>query len=293
MPISIAIPFYNAEKYLEDAIRSVFAQTYKDWELILIDDGSTDGSLKIAKSIKDPRVRVYSDGKNKKLAARLNEITRLAKYEYIARMDADDLMSPTRIEKQLKVLENNPGIDIVSTGVYSVTNDLKLIGIRGVDTKKIEFKELLFKKKGIVHAAVLGRKSWFVRNKYNPTLKIAQDYDLWLKSSLKNDLKVCTIATPLYYYREEGNATSKKLRTAYKNERVMYKKYAGKYALQLLLKSYIKSAIVLFLGKIHKLDILLNKRSSGVIDSKLIQIFEKEITIIKSTNVPGFPVKKL
>lgn len=291
MSISIAIPFYNAEKYLADAIRSVFAQTHKNWELILIDDGSTDGSLKIAKSVQDPRVRVYSDGQNKKLATRLNEITQLAKFDIIARMDADDLMSPTRLEKQLKILENNQDIDIVSTGVYSVTNNLKLIGIRGVDTKKIEFKELLFKKKGIVHAAVLGRKNWFVRNQYNPTLKIAQDYDLWLKSSLKNDLKVCTIATPLYYYREEENATSKKIIAAYKNERAMYKKYAGKYYVQLLLKSYVKSMIVYFLGKIHKLEFLLNKRGSGVIDSELLQLFNKEIAVIKSTNVTGLPVK--
>jgi len=291
MPISIAIPFYNAENYLADAIRSVFAQTYQDWELILIDDGSTDGSLEIANSVKDPRVHVYSDGLNKKLATRLNEVTQLANYDFIARMDADDLMSPTRLEKQLKILENNPNIDIVSTGVYSVTNDLKLIGIRGADTKKIEFKELLFKKKGIVHAAVLGRKSWFLRNQYNPTLKIAQDYDLWLKSSLKNDLKVCTIATPLYYYREEGNTTSKKLIAAYKNERVMYKKYAGKYCAQLVLKSYVKSIIVFILGKIHKLDLLLNKRGSGVIDSELLQLFKNEIAVIKSANVSGLPVK--
>ncbi len=291
MSITIAIPFYNAEKYLADAIRSVFAQTYKDWELLLVDDGSTDGSLKIAKSVHDPRVRVYSDGKNKKLATRLNEITNLAKYDYIARMDADDLMSPTRLEKQLKILENNPDIDIVSTGVYSVTNSLKLIGIRGADTKKIEFKELLFKKKGIVHAAVLGRKSWFIRNQYNPLLKIAQDYDLWLKSSLKNDLRACTISEPLYYYREEGNATSEKIMTAYKNERAMYKKYAGKYYVQLVLKSYVKSMIVFFLGKIHKLELLLNKRGSGVIDGELLQLLKKEIAVIKSTNVPGLPVK--
>jgi len=64
MSITIGMPFYNAEKYLADAIRSVFAQTYQDWELILMDDGSTDQSLEIAKSVDDPRVRVFSDGKN-------------------------------------------------------------------------------------------------------------------------------------------------------------------------------------------------------------------------------------
>src|SRR5690554_4188978 len=91
--VSIGIPFFNAEAYLLDAIKSVFAQTHQNWELILLDDGSTDRSLEIARSIDDPRVRVYSDGQNKHLAARLNEIARLARYEYLARMDADDLMA--------------------------------------------------------------------------------------------------------------------------------------------------------------------------------------------------------
>jgi glycosyltransferase involved in cell wall biosynthesis len=159
MPITIGLPFYNAEKFLADAIRSVFAQTYTDWELILMDDGSTDGSLEIAKSVNDPRVRVYSDGENKKLAARLNEIVQLAKYDIIARMDADDLMSPTRLEKQLKVLTNNSKIDLVTAGLFSTTNDLKLIGVRISNKSDIKFNEVIQKKSnGIVHAAILARK---------------------------------------------------------------------------------------------------------------------------------------
>jgi glycosyltransferase involved in cell wall biosynthesis len=286
MPISIAIPFYNAEKYLADAIRAVFAQTYQDWELILVDDGSTDGSLEIAKSVQDPRVRVYSDGLNKKLATRLNEITQLANYDMIARMDADDLMSPTRLEKQVKILENNPQIDIVSTGVFSVSDDLELVGVRGANISEVDFKGLLFKKVGIVHAAVLGRTTWFKRNPYNSSLKIAQDYDLWLRTSKKNDLKACTISEPLYYYREAGNATVTKILAAYKNERGMYKKYAGKYYTQLMVKSYIKSIAVLFLNKINKMTFLLNKRSTGVIKKETLLTFKKEMTQIKNTKLP-------
>ena len=286
MFITIGLPFYNAEKYLTDAIRSVFAQTHQDWELILIDDGSTDDSLEIAKSIKDSRVRVYSDGLNKKLATRLNEITQLANYDIIARMDADDLMSPTRLEKQLKILENNPEIDIVSTGVFSVTDELELVGVRGVNVSKIYFKELLFKKVGIVHAAVLGRTAWFQRNPYNAKLIIAQDYDLWLKTSAKKDLKACIISEPLYYYREVGNATATKILAAYKNERSMYKNYAGKYYAQLMVKSYIKSIIVLFLDKINKMTFLLGKRSTGVIKKETLITFEKEKTQIKNTKLP-------
>ena len=77
--VSIGIPFYNSAEFLKDAIRSVFAQTYAEWELLLVDDGSNDGSLAIANSIDDPRVRVFSDGKHKGLISRLNQMIGLSR----------------------------------------------------------------------------------------------------------------------------------------------------------------------------------------------------------------------
>ena len=105
--ISIGIPIYNAEAYLEDAIKSILAQTHELWELILIDDGSTDASLTIAKRFaeSDHRIKVISDGINKKLPARLNQLIEEANYDYIARMDADDLIHPDRLAIQLSFLE--------------------------------------------------------------------------------------------------------------------------------------------------------------------------------------------
>ena len=90
--VSVIVPVYQAEKYIERCVNSLIHQTYHNLEIILIDDGSKDKSLELVQKIKDPRVSVYSDGKNLKLAARLNQIVDLAKYDYIARMDADDLM---------------------------------------------------------------------------------------------------------------------------------------------------------------------------------------------------------
>lgn len=287
MAITIGIPFYNAEVYLADAIRSVFAQTYQDWELILIDDGSTDNSLAIAQSVDDPRVRVYSDGKNKKLASRLNELTQLATYEFIARMDADDFISPRRLEKQMEIFEKFPEKDLVSTGVFSITNDKELIGSRGDNATDVLLEDLLYKRVGIVHAAILARKSWYQRNQYDTSLKIAQDYDLWLRSSKNDDLNIFLLPEPLYYYREEGNTTVQKLSSAYKNERRMYKKYAGGHYRRLLLKSYAKTFVVKSLSFIGKLDILLNNRSNSQIDSERLELFTKELNMIKNTKVPG------
>ena len=191
MFVTIAIPFFNAKDYLPDAIKSVFAQTYKDWELILIDDGSTDGSLEIAKSVNDPRVRVISDGKNKKLAVRLNEISKLAKYDYIARMDADDLMSPFRIEKQMNILINNKDLDLVTCGIFSISNKGEIKGVRHHYSNYINLSDLLNKRgMGVLHAGILGKKKWFERNQYNINLETAQDYELWVRSAAFDDFKI-------------------------------------------------------------------------------------------------------
>lgn len=288
MAITIGLPFYNAEDYLELAIKSIFAQTYQDWELILMDDGSTDRSLEIAKSINDPRVSVYSDGKNKKLAARLNEIVGLTNNEYIARMDADDLMATHRIETQINILEKNPDIDLTSTGTVSIANDLKYLGSRGFNLGKITFNDLLYKRASPLHASIVSRTNWFRRNTYDETLKIAQDYDLWMRASKNNDFKLRIITDRLYYYREENNATSKKVLAAYKNERVMYKKYAGTKYVPLWIKSKFRSLLVWGITLLNKEDILLKRRSQKEIDTRERDNYLKEIDLIKNTKLPTF-----
>jgi len=286
MKVTIAIPFYNAEKFLAEAIKSVFAQSFQDWELLLIDDGSTDNSLAIAKSVQDDRVRVIADGKNKRLAGRLNEVSHWAKYDYILRMDADDLMMPNRIEKQLKLLINNDA-DIVTTGVYSVLNNLKLIGVRGMNYNSATFDDIISKKVGITHAALLAKKSWYLRNQYDETLSIAQDLDLWLRSSKSNDLKIISIKDPLYIYREENNVTKDKLLRAYKNERNMIRKYKETSFDALIFKSYLKSVIVRILSMLKKIDVLQKRRGQDQISEKDSKAYNEAIAKIKATKVKG------
>ena len=114
--VYVGIPFYNAEKYLDYAIRSVLNQTYTNWKMTLIDDGSTDSSLALArKYTSDTRVKVISDGRNKGLVYRLNELVKLSDCKYFVRMDADDIMHPQRLEKQLRylVLARDVGIFVL------------------------------------------------------------------------------------------------------------------------------------------------------------------------------------
>lgn len=291
-PVSIGIPFYNVEATLHDSIRSVFSQTHQDWELILMDDGSTDGSLEIAKSIDDPRVRVYSDGKNKKLAARLNEINCLARFDYVARMDADDLMSCNRIERQLSLLVNNGHLDLVSTGVCSLNNDCEPIGVRCVASQhQITPRGLLAGQSGIVHASILGRREWFARNPYREDLAKSQDTNLWVRAFSNNDLNVSIVPEPLYFYREDDNVTVDKLLLAYRIGRMTVLEdalegFSFVERSRALLSSYAKSGAVTVLSRLGRLDIIRQRRIKQVVTESERAVILNELRYIQSINLP-------
>ena len=294
MFITIGIPFYNAEDYLEDAICSVLAQTHKHWELILINDGSTDLSMEIANKYakSDARIRVISDGHNKRLPYRLNEIIKEAKYDFIARMDADDLMSSTRLEKQVHHLHYNNNIDLVSTGLLSLDNSLNLMGYRNTSSEKLITKaDAILGSTGIIHASVMAKKSWYNRNPYNEKNLLAEDYELWLNAFLNNDLKVAFIDEALYYYREEQNITLEKILTAYNTQIKIIKHLSSnvlsfseklKYISKIKAKSIVaKGLFLLSLGSllhkrrvqtenIEELETLLNNELKLINDEKRI-----------------------
>lgn len=228
--ISIGIPFYNAEAYLEDAIKSVLAQTFQEWELILVDDGSSDGSLDIAKKYEqlDSRIRVISDGLNKKLPTRLNEIIKEAKFNLIARMDADDLMDIERLEKQYAFLSANPEYDLVTTGMYSIDQSNEVLGKRLPENRIMQANEILGGLTNLLHASMLAKKQWCLRNPYREDNALAEDYELWLSAAIKNDLKYNVLQEPLYYYREVENVKKEKMIKGYNTQiEVINRYYAG------------------------------------------------------------------
>lgn len=197
--VTIGIPFFNAAPMLADAVRSVLAQTYAHWELLLVDDGSTDGSLAIARAITDPRVRCLSDGVNRGLVYRLNQITSLAQGSYLARMDADDLMHPCRIERQVQFLDANPSIDVVDTATYTVNDDLTPLGIRG-DRPLETAPEAVLRNGLFIHPTVMGRAEWFRANPYDPAYVRAEDRELWCRTASTS--RFARLAEPLFFYRE-------------------------------------------------------------------------------------------
>ena len=267
--ISIGIPIYNAEAYLEDAIKSILAQTYGLWELILIDDGSTDGSLAIARRFEkmDNRIKVISDGKNKKLPTRLNQLIDESQYDYIARMDADDLIHPDRLAIQMTFLEHNIECDLVSTGVVSIDNHNKVYGCRHVAGIYTEFEERAAAYP-IVHASVLAKKSWYERNRYDENYPRSEDYDLWCRAIANRDLKLAVLPDLLYYYREEGNLSLAKIIRSYKDSFKTYSEYTGSNTLGSL-KLTAKIATVRLLDSMGLLQRIANKRNKLMISNEL------------------------
>ena len=197
--VSIGIPFWNARRYLGDAVRSVFAQTQGDWELLLVDDGSTDGSADVVGHLDDPRVRVLSDGSNRGLCARLNQIASLARGAYLARMDADDLMHPERIERQSRFLRANPGVDVIDTATFTVDEDLTPLGIRGEGP--VDSRPAAVLRNGLlIHPTVMGRAEWFRSNLYDPVYVRAEDRELWSRTC--GTTRFARLREPLFFYRE-------------------------------------------------------------------------------------------
>ena len=202
--VTIAMSFYNDEKTLAIAIKSILYQSYSDWNLILLDDGSTDDSLKVAGEFKDSRICVYSDGINKGLAPRLNEIVHMAKGKYIARMDADDIMHPERLKLQVEYLDKHKDIDVVGTEAYSVDRHNRILGKRIM--KPIPHKVVdVFKGAIFIHPTIMGKRTWFENNLYEEDVWAvrAEDYELWCRSFRKS--KFAVLSSPLLFYRETSS----------------------------------------------------------------------------------------
>lgn len=234
--VTIGIPFYKDRAYLAFAIQSVINQTYQNWELILVDDGGYDGSLDIAKSYKDERISVISDGQNKGLPSRLNEISDMAKGDFIARMDADDIMAVERIEKQLDYLVHHPDVDVVGCSAM-VINEHNAI-IRSIDQTSVASM--------FIHPSIMGKRSWFRAYPYNTRLPKSQDYELWLRSLNKS--MSFNMAAPLLFYRELDGLSCKKAIASHKVLRGVYRDYrkyekTWLWGYSKIVMSYIKDII--------------------------------------------------
>lgn len=268
MNITIGLPFYNNEKTLEMAVKSVLVQTLESWELILIDDGSRDESLVIANKMAsmDDRIRVISDGQNRGLVFRLNQIIDIAQADYIARMDADDIMLPERLEKQLEVFNSYPKVDVVATAAYTIDENDNPIGIRDTEPIVLNNGKDVFKKSILIHPSILVKKEWYKSNKYDKEFIRAEDFELWCRTFMYTNF--FRITEPLLLYRE-GNVSVKNYTLSMKTLRMIYRKHArailsnSELALALF-NTYLKSFLYQFMGSFGLQHILTSRRNDSL-----------------------------
>jgi glycosyltransferase involved in cell wall biosynthesis len=180
--VSIIMSMRNSVSTVGAAVRSVLMQTQRDWEMIVIDDGSSDQSGDIVEGFHDGRIRLVRETRSAGLAARLNQAVSVAKGEFIARMDADDICFPERLARQVARLREEPQLDLLACGAVIFAGDGKLIGEMPVGLDHRDIVARPFVGFPLPHPTWCGRTSWFRNNPYNAELRYAEDQDLLLRS---------------------------------------------------------------------------------------------------------------
>lgn len=223
--ISIGLPAFNSERTLRQAIRSIIGQTYTDWELLVMDDGSSDGTAKLARSFDDPRIKVMSDGGHRGLPGQLNRAVDLARGRYFARMDADDIAYPSRLEKQTQFLDENSDIHLLGTWMTVFKSDGSLIGTRRFPTSHSDICARPWAGFPMAHPTWIGRIEWFRLNRYNEAAMRMEDRELLLRSYRTSRFAV--LPEVLLAYREDS-LSLRKILFARKNTCKMALRYAAK-----------------------------------------------------------------
>lgn len=202
--VSVILPFHNPGKYFPAAVESILAQTFRDFEVLLLDDASDDGSSETAHEItnRDPRVKIIRSETNLSLSPQLNRGIEAADGELVARMDADDISSPTRFEKQVSVFKNFPRVGICGSIVVEILASGELSGYQWeLPSDHDDIVSLQFLRCGFSHPSVMMRKSVLVDHslRYREDYQVAQDYELWFR--ILQVTEGFNIQEPLLKYR--------------------------------------------------------------------------------------------
>lgn len=214
--VSVLVPVYNASQFLRATINSVLHQTYTDFELILLNDYSTDNSEKIISEFHDERIRYYKNDKNLGISPSRNKLMDLAKGEYLAVLDNDDIMKPNRLEKQVMFLDEHPDVSAVgsyfelfdSVGQKNIRKFILSLGIVWCHPQ-VPKREDWLKGIALAHPTAMIRRKDFTKNgiKYDEIYTPAEDYDLFKQAVFKG-LKLANIPEVLMLYNLHGDNCS-------------------------------------------------------------------------------------
>ncbi len=206
--VTVLMPVYNGEKYLREAIESILSQTFADFEFLIINDGSTDRTAEIIASYKDRRIRLIPNESNLGLIATLNRGLRLSRGEYIARMDADDISLPRRLEKQVQFMDRHPRVGVCGTRFRTIGDEKNIRG-RMVKTDPDMIRCGLLFSSMLAHPTIMMRKDLIERHNllYNPEFVHVEDFELWVR--MLNYCDLANLKDTLACYRFHGRQVTR------------------------------------------------------------------------------------
>jgi len=253
---SIVMPMYNSKNYVLEAIQSVLNQTYRNWELIIVDDGSTDNSVALVKEFinKDNRIKLIVNQENLGAAISRNKAIKASRGHYIAFLDADDLWLPTKLEKQVKVLEAGKA-DVCFSSYEQINESGQSLNTTVQALPVLNYNKLLKSNyignlTGIYNAHTLGKIT-------SPNLRKRQDWLLWLKAIKTSNKPAIGLQEPLALYRVRSNSMSSNKLNLLKYNYWVYKKGLGYSTFQSIIKM-----IVFLKEHFFVKSKLINKKSS-------------------------------
>lgn len=207
--ISVVMPAYNAQRHIRQAVESILRQTFTKFELIIINDASTDKTLQIIRSLskKDIRIKIVNNDMRLDIAGSLNRGIRLARSNIIARMDADDIAVPHRLERQYACITKSEKIAVVGADILIIDASGNHIGTRKYPRSSRELKKCLFRYSPFAHPVVMLRKNLFEKvGKYNPKYSPTEDLDLWFRLGRKYEF--VSVPEQLLKYRVYKKSSS-------------------------------------------------------------------------------------
>ncbi|WP_272539873.1 glycosyltransferase [Providencia sp. PROV197] len=266
--VSVILPVYNAEKFLYEAIDSIIRQTYKNLQIIIINDGSTDRSLDIINSFDDKRILIITR-ENKGLIYTLNEGLHLSKGSYIARMDADDIARFDRIEKQLRFLKKNKNVAIVGSYANLIDEDGNDIGLKKKPHSDKIIKAICFFGSPFIHPSVMFNKNLIKEELYYSNNFVhAEDYELWARLIANEELNFFNIKDTLLKYRIVSTSVSRKYEDQQKKS---HENITKKYFLKKSDNSSLDTTLSLLK------NIIFNQKKKSKVPLQIIYVLRKMI----------------
>lgn len=208
--VSVILPVYNGERYLREAVDSLLAQTFRDFEIIVINDASSDRSEEVIRSFNDPRIRYFHNSRNEGLISVLNKGIALSKGKYIARMDQDDISLPRRFDLQVNLLEKDSTLGLVCSPVMGITPAGRLRDHWPADIETRTHEQLrrrLPVENCIAHPTVMVRALLMRKYLYSPRQKGSEDWDLWLRM-VRDGVRMQKTEQVLLHYRVHAGSST-------------------------------------------------------------------------------------